>query len=143
VPVPRTPVVDPDHELELARRAADEADGAAMRAETMAQQPPLLPGLSPLARAVAVYGGGALVAVILEYLLVIGSDLVDPFSLFAWMCGGLPALAFFASYLVLTVWGKPRMIVGVPARYARLGFAICFAAMPIGYCGFTLLSMGG
>jgi hypothetical protein len=141
VPAQRTAPVDPVSALESARQAADAADAAALRAETMAQQPALLPGWSPLARAAAVYAGCALVAVILQYALVLAAnaDAVDTISLFAWMCAGLPAMAFFAGYLVLTGWGKPRIVVGTPARYARLGFAICFVAMPVAYCGYELL----
>ncbi|MEV4755580.1 hypothetical protein AB0J86_10785 [Micromonospora sp. NPDC049559] len=141
VSAPPSPPLDPAYALELARRAADAADEAALRAESMAQQPPLLPGWSPLARALAVYGAGAFVAIVLEYVLVAGwgLDVVDPFTVFAWTCGGLPAMAFFAAYLVLTVWGKPRILNGKPHHYARLGFILCFAAMPLSYCGFALL----
>ena len=76
---------------------ADEADRHGQQAETLAQQPALLPTWSPLARAVAVYAGCAAVAGLLMLTLVLASGvgLVDGFTLGAWICAGLPALAFF------------------------------------------------
>ncbi|MGW0432697.1 hypothetical protein ACWDV4_09145 [Micromonospora sp. NPDC003197] len=153
VPAPRPAPVDPAQALDLARQAADVADQSALRAETMAQQPPLLPGWSPIARALAIYGGFALLAVAMGVLLfyqldteVEKRDFGRWFTAIAWAGGGLPALAFFAGYLVLNVWGKPRMVVGKqPSAHLRIGFLICFVAVPLAACilgAFPVLAEG-
>ncbi|MGV9214741.1 hypothetical protein ACTFTM_23005 [Micromonospora sp. RB23] len=141
VPTQRAAPVDPVVELELARRMADEADRHGQQAELLAQRPALLPTWSPLARAVAVYAacGAAAGVLMLTLVLASGIGLVDGFTLGAWICAGLPALAFFAGYLVLGRWGKPAMVVGTPPRYLPLGFAICFLLVPLGYCAYLVL----
>ncbi|MGC4856891.1 hypothetical protein ACLQ24_26850 [Micromonospora sp. DT4] len=141
VPAQRAAAVDPVVELELARRMADEADRHGQQAELLAQRPALLPTWSPLARAVAVYAacGAAAGVLMLTLVLASGIGLVDGFTLGAWICAGLPALAFFAGYLVLGRWGRPAMVVGTPPRYLPLGFAICFLLVPLGYCAYLLL----
>ncbi|MEH0974307.1 hypothetical protein V6U77_24560, partial [Micromonospora sp. CPCC 205546] len=141
VPAPRPAEVDPTVELELARRYADESDRHGQQTELLAQRPALLPDWSPVARAVAVYAGCAAVGAILMMIMVLASGvgLVDGFTLGAWICAGLPALSFFAGYLVLGRWGRPAMVAGTPPRYVHLGFLICFAAVPVAYVAFLLL----
>ncbi len=141
--------VDPYQEIELARQAADVTEAAVHQAETLAGQPTLLPAWSPLARSVGVYAGfGALVAVIHWILLIatgfnrIAVEKVsfgETFSLFAWSCGGLPTMAFFAGYLVLRTWGRPRIGTDDSAVHARLGFLICFLATPLAFCAYSLI----
>ncbi|MET8366218.1 hypothetical protein ABZU53_21910 [Micromonospora sp. NPDC005194] len=141
VPAQRAAAVDPVVELELARRMADEADRHGQQAELLAQRPALLPTWSPLARAVAVYAacGAAAGVLMLTLVLASGVGLVDGFTLGAWICAGLPALAFFGGYLVLGRWGRPAMVAGTPPRYLPLGFLICFLLVPLGYCAYLLL----
>lgn len=141
VPAQRAAVVDPVVELELARRMADEADRHGQQAEVLAQRPALLPTWTPLARAVAVYAacGAAAGVLMLTLVLASGVGLVDGFTLGAWICAGLPALAFFGGYLVLGRWGRPAMVAGTPPRYLPLGFLICFLLVPLGYCAYLLL----
>ncbi|MFG1885203.1 hypothetical protein [Micromonospora sp. NPDC049102] len=141
LPAQRAAAVDPVVELELARRMADEADRHGQQAELLAQRPALLPTWSPLARAVAVYAACGVAAGVLMLTLVLASGigLVDGFTLGAWICAGLPALAFFGGYLVLGRWGRPAMVAGTPPRYLPLGFAICFLLVPMGYCAYLLL----
>ncbi|MEU8330303.1 hypothetical protein [Micromonospora sp. NPDC048839] len=140
----RAAAVDPVVELELARRMADEADRHGQQAELLAQRPALLPTWSPLARAVAVYAGcGAAAGVaMLALVLASGVGLVDGFTLGAWICAGLPAVAFFGGYLVLGRWGRPAMVAGTPPRYLPLGFLICFLLVPMAYCAYLLLVRG-
>ncbi|MEU7587563.1 hypothetical protein AB0A95_14825 [Micromonospora sp. NPDC049230] len=144
VPAQRAAAVDPVVELELARRMAEEADRHGQQAELLAQWPALLPTWSPLARAVAVYAGcGAAAGVIvLALVLASGVGLVDGFTLGAWICAGLPAVAFFGGYLVLGRWGRPAMVAGTPPRYLPLGFLICFLLVPMAYCAYLLLVRG-
>ncbi|MET8199307.1 hypothetical protein [Micromonospora taraxaci] len=144
VPAQRAAAVDPTVELELARRMADEADRHGQQAELLAQRPALLPTWSPLARAVAVYAGCAAAAGVLVLALVLASGvgLVDGFTLGAWICAGLPAVAFFGGYLVLGRWGRPAMVAGTPPRYLPLGFLICFLVVPMAYCAYLLLVRG-
>ncbi|MCX4388452.1 hypothetical protein OG777_16135 [Micromonospora peucetia] len=141
VPAPRPAEADPTVELELVRRYADESDRHGQQTELLAQRPPLLPDWSPVARAVAVYAGCAAVGAILMMIMVLASGvgLVDGFTLGAWICAGLPALSFFAGYLVLGRWGRPAMVAGTPPRYVHFGFLICFAAVPVAYLAFLLL----
>ncbi|MGW3783925.1 hypothetical protein ACWD5Z_05035 [Micromonospora chokoriensis] len=144
VPTQRAAAVDPTVELELARRMADEADRHGQQAEVLAQRPALLPTWSPLARAVAVYAGCGAAAGVLVLALVLASGvgLVDGFTLGAWICAGLPAVAFFGGYLVLGRWGRPAMVAGTPPRYLPLGFLICFLVVPMAYCAYLLLVRG-
>ncbi|WP_230395222.1 hypothetical protein, partial [Plantactinospora alkalitolerans] len=140
--------VDPRRELELARQAADGADVMIVQAETMAQQAPLLPSMSPLARAMSVYFGCAGVLAVIIWILLTVSEVQtlnggdrNAIAVFSWSCAGLPTMLFFVGYFVLSVWGKPRIIVGRPARYARLGFLICFLASPIAFFAYYLVLM--
>ncbi|MEV4121043.1 hypothetical protein [Micromonospora sp. NPDC049645] len=144
VPTQRAAAADPAVELELARRMADEADRHGQQAELLAQRPALLPTWSPLARAVAVYAACGAAAGVLVLILVLASGvgLVDGFTLGAWICAGLPAVAFFAGYLVLGRWGRPAMVAGTPPRYLPLGFLICFLLVPMAYCAYLLLVRG-
>ncbi|MFI6241246.1 hypothetical protein ACIBEF_15345 [Micromonospora sp. NPDC050795] len=144
VPAQRAVAADPAMELELARRMADEADRHGQQAELLAQRPALLPTWSPLARAVAVYAGCGAAAGVLVLMLVLASGvgLVDGFTLGAWICAGLPAVAFFGGYLVLGRWGRPAMVAGTPPRYLPLGFLICFLVVPMAYCAYLLLVRG-
>ncbi|MDW5323160.1 hypothetical protein [Plantactinospora sp. KLBMP9567] len=138
--------VDPMRELELARQAVDGADVMIVQVETMAQQAPLFPSMSPLARATTVYLSCAgLLTVVIWIVLTVaevqgmkGLD-ASTFAVFSWSCAGLPTMVFFLGYLALSVWGKPRMIVGRPARYARLGFLICFLAAPFAFLTYYLV----
>ncbi|MEU5674909.1 hypothetical protein ABZ749_32230, partial [Micromonospora sp. NPDC047753] len=141
---PTPAAADPAMELELARRMADEADRHGQQAELLAQRPALLPTWSPLARAVAVYAGCGAAAGVLVLMLVLASGvgLVDGFTLGAWICAGLPAVAFFGGYLVLGRWGRPAMVAGTPPRYLPLGFLICFLVVPMAYCAYLLLVRG-
>ncbi|MFG1870872.1 hypothetical protein [Micromonospora arborensis] len=144
LPAQRAVAVDPAVELELARRMADEADRHGQQAELLAQRPVLLPTWSPLARAVTIYAGCAAAAGVLMLALVLASGvgLVDGFTLGAWICAGLPAVAFFGGYLVLGRWGRPAMVEGAPPRYLPLGFLICFLLVPMAYCAYLLLVRG-
>lgn len=133
--------VDPHRELEQARIAADLADSTMLTVETMAERPPLLPTLSPLARAIAVYASGAGVVGIIHLVLLISTGITltegdwrANFWIFPWSCAGLPAMAFFAGYFVLSVWGKSRLQTSAPARVPQLGMLICLLATPIVFC---------
>ncbi|MGK5676668.1 hypothetical protein ACSNOB_27980, partial [Micromonospora sp. URMC 106] len=141
VPGPRPAEADPTTELELARRYADESDRHGQQAELLARQPALLPTWSPVARALAVYAACAAAAAVLMVVMVLASGvgLVDGFTLAAWICAGLPALSFFAGYLVLGRWGRPAVVAGTPPRYVHLGFLICFVAVPVAYVAYLLL----
>ncbi|GAB3984391.1 hypothetical protein GCM10027615_71860 [Plantactinospora veratri] len=144
--MPPAQPVNPLRELELARQSADGADVLIVQTETMAQQAPLFPSMSPLARATTVYLICAglltgLIWIVLTVAEVKGTKGLDAgtVGVFSWSCAGLPTMVFFLGYLALSVWGKPRMIVGRPARYARLGFLICFLAAPFAFLTYYLV----
>jgi hypothetical protein len=134
---------DPVAALHTAWLRADEADVAGTEAERLAQHPPLFPMWTPFARNLTVYALCALAAVAAQTALLVAADTdrIDPLTLLAWLCAGLPAMAFFAGAGVISVWGKPRVHTGTPPpRHLRLGFALCFLAMPAVYCGYRLVA---
>jgi hypothetical protein len=139
---PAAAVTDPVQALQVARVRAEEADVAATEAERLARYPPLFPTWTPLARNLAVYAACALTAVVAQIALLVAADLdqIDPLTMLAWLCAGLPAMAFFAGVAVVTVWGKPPALVGTPPRNLRLGFAVCFLAMPTVYCAYKVIT---
>ncbi|RKN50737.1 hypothetical protein [Micromonospora endolithica] len=141
VPGQRPAEPDVDTALELARRYADEADRHGQHADLLAQRPALLPAWSAMARAVAVYLGCALVGIALMLVLVVASGVgaVDQFTLYAWMCAGLPAVSLIAAWLILGRWGRPAVVAGTPPRFVHLGILICFAMVPLAYCGYVLV----
>ena len=108
-----------------AMRQADTALDQALQAGTT---PVLLPGSSPVPRAVAVYGGYSVLAWILQFVLLAATDYQLGAALLS-LCG-LPLLAFGAGVLTLHIFGQPR--AGEPIAYStRLGGLICFAALPL------------
>jgi hypothetical protein len=131
---------DPGREIALARQAIAAADEAATHAEELARRPALLPMWAPLGRAVAVYAGCGAAAGVLQFVILYLNRLVDtdPFAYFAWSCAGLPALAFFAGFLILRLFGQPK-VGETPDLYARLGFLICFLVAVVAPCLLTIV----
>ncbi|MFG1741841.1 hypothetical protein ACGFLT_27815 [Micromonospora chalcea] len=141
VPAPRAG--DPAAELAAAERLAGEADGYGQQADALARTPVLLPTWSAPARAVAVYGGCALVGSLLMLVALVGSpvpvaglDLVAALS-----CAGVPLLSFVAGQVVLARWGRPALAgaEATPGRYVPLGFVICALVSPSLFCVYLLL----
>ncbi|WP_089157166.1 hypothetical protein [Micromonospora sp. NBS 11-29] len=134
---------DPAAELAAAGRLADEADRHGQEAEALARRPVLLPTWSAPARAVAVYGGCALVGSVLMLAALIGSPLpvagVDLVA--ALSCAGVPLMSFVAGQLVLARWGRPALPDGEtpPGRYTPLGFVLCALVSPSLFCLYLLL----
>ncbi|WJK36721.1 hypothetical protein [Solwaraspora sp. WMMA2065] len=120
---------DPEQELESARRQLDEADAAATEAEQAAGRPPLLPGWSPLARAVTVYLGFAAAVAVLQFGFFLNPVTagVDYSTKWIWSCAGFPATGFFAAYFVISKWGTSRLETDGGPRFPKLGFLISFA----------------
>jgi hypothetical protein len=142
-PVQPAHLPDPVQALHLARLRAEEADAASAQAEQLAQYPPLFPMWTPLARNLTVYALCAAAAVVIQIALLVAADVdrIDPLTLLAWLCAGLPAMAFFAGVTVISIWGKPRLVPGgAPVRHLRLGFAICLLAMPVAFCAYKLFT---
>ncbi|WP_326552874.1 hypothetical protein [Micromonospora sp. NBC_01813] len=124
---------DPEQELEAARRQLDEADAAAYEAEQAAARPPLLPGWSPLSRAVAVYLAFAGAVAVLQFTfflnpLTLG---VDYGTKWIWSCTGFPTMGFFAAYFVISKWGTSRLETDGGPRFPKLGFILSFVGAAV------------
>ncbi|MDG4765403.1 hypothetical protein O7632_15055 [Solwaraspora sp. WMMD406] len=119
---------DPEQELAAARRQLDEADAAAYEAEQAAARPPLLPGWSPLGRAVAVYLGFAVVVAVLQFTFFLNpmTLAVDQSTKWIWSCTGFPTMGFFIAYFVISKWGTSRLETDGGPRFPKLGFLISY-----------------
>ncbi|SCL18717.1 hypothetical protein GA0074692_0459 [Micromonospora pallida] len=144
-PAAPPPPLDPAEELTRVRSSADEADRYGRQVEARAGQPRLLPGWSPLARAIVVYLGSALVGALAVAVLVLVANAgwIDSATLAIWTVAGIPALAFFAGFLLLGRYGRPAVGGASPPRHLNTGFVICFLLLPAVSCGYLLLARGG
>ena len=131
---PPSGVSDPAEAAHRAERAITAADVAAQDAHHLAGRPVILPGLSPAARAAAIYAGCAGIGWLAQCGLFLASSETD-FGVLAWSLCGLPALAFFAGWLTVATLGQPRTIGGQLPHHVRLGGLICFLGMPIAWIG--------
>lgn len=137
-----TGISDPAQAIQLARQYTDTADATTAQVEQLAEQPRLLPGLSPVTRNLLVYGTCALLAVLAQYALLLVADPahLDAITLIAWICTGFPAMAWIAGFVIISVWGRPYLGDPTAARNPKLGFAVCFLAMPAAFCAFKFIS---
>lgn len=135
LPAPRLSVesapATPDVGAALGRAAnalhqADTHLGRALRAGAM---PVLLPGLSPIPRAVIVYAGCGVLAWIVQYMLLVATD-YDLLAAVSSLCG-LPLLAFGASTAILQTLGQPRAGHERIKYSFKVGAVICFVALPL------------
>jgi hypothetical protein len=143
--------------LRQAEQAADASDQAREEALLRAKRPQFLPDASPVARNAAVYGLCAAVALVFQTALALLAERVDTVTAALWALCGLPVIAFFVGYLAIGVVAVPR-IPPTPAqqdrtgrrtgskpsradpdRSPRLGFAICFLALPVAWLMLVLL----
>ncbi|MFC7548006.1 hypothetical protein [Plantactinospora sp. GCM10030261] len=134
--VARAGLTDVDEALRRAWQAVEQADVEARRAEDRGNQPALLPGMSTTGRNVLVYAAATFVA----WLVSLGLYVFSPdagtgsVGLLAWSLCGLPAVAFFAGYTTIAVFGRPRLRPGATASHSvRLGGLICFVGMWAGW----------
>lgn len=140
-----SPVTDPAEALHRATTAADTADTNAQAAHRQAAEPPLLPGLTPLARNALVYVAAAFLGTIASLLMFTVSTDTQfgriPWQLVPWSLCGFPALAFFAGYLTISLVGQPR-IGDKHTHSGRVGGVICFVGMPIMWFIFIAATRG-
>jgi hypothetical protein len=144
--VARSGLTDADEALRRAWTALEQSDVEARQAQQRAQQPALLPGLSTTGRNALVYTVAAVLAALASAGLWAASD-TDlgrvPLALVPWQLCGLPAMAFFAGYLTIALFGRPRVATGEkPDRSLRLGGLICFVSMWLFWFLLVASSMG-
>ncbi len=163
----RMPKVDPApstgltarEALAQAERSADTSDRERENALLRAQGPRLLPGWSVVARNTVIYSGCAVGALVVQVVLALLADQMDPATVFLWSFIGLPMIAFFTGYFLVGFLGVPR-IAAKPAerdqhgflippqkrqppplrRTPKLGLVICLASTPL---FFLLLKLAG
>ena len=145
--VVRSGLTDVDEAVQRARAAADNADVEARRAEERAYQSAFLPGMSPTSRNALIYLTAAFVASVVSSALWLSSPDTDigrvPLSLVPWSLCGLPAMAFFAGYLTIAIFGRSRLDSGSSGKYSmRLGGLICFVGMAMLWLFLVVMSMG-
>jgi hypothetical protein len=137
-------VPDPAEALRQAVAALDTADQAAQAAHRQAAQPPLLPGVTPLARNALVYGAAAFLGAIVTMLIFVTSDTdfgAIPWQLLPWSLCGLPAISFIAGFVTISLIGQPR-IGGGGTKSTKVGGIICFVGMPILWFMFLAATRG-
>jgi hypothetical protein len=153
-PATFTGVTNPAEALRIAHEQLATADHALDQAERRAQQPALLPAWPTSLRNLVVYLAGALLAALAQYLLALDAAHLNQWTVLAWSYVGFPAAAWIAAYIIITAWGRPRAPAPAPParswekpqppppprRSARLGFAVCFLAMPLTHLLITHIS---
>lgn len=143
----RSGLTDVDEALRRAWQAVEQSDVEARQAEERGLQPAFLPGLSTTGRNALVYAAAAVLAALASCGLWAASPDTDlgrvPLSLVPWQLCGLPALAFFAGYLTIALFGRPRVETREkPNRSVRLGGLICFVGMWLFWFLLVASSMG-
>ena len=118
--------------LRRAVEAANSAESAASEAEERATQPALLPGLPPSARNGLIYAAWAFLGWLAQCVLVSLAGNAN-FGVALWSLCGLPAVAFFAGYLTISIGGQPRIAGSELPKNVRLGGVICFVGMPLAW----------
>jgi hypothetical protein len=125
---------DVDEASKAGRAALKNATTYGQQAERRSYQPGLLPGLPPGARNLVVYAACTVVAAIITFVVFGSYDSTKSamsFTFVAWSVCGLPAMAFFAAYAIITFFGRPRVAADQRSatRSVRLGGLICFVGM--------------
>jgi multidrug efflux pump subunit AcrA (membrane-fusion protein) len=141
--VARTGLIDPGEAIRRAREAVDQADVEARRAEERGMRPALFPTMSTNGRNALIYSASAFGM----WLFSCGLLVLSPqsgsasISLLLWSGCGLPAIAFFAGYLVISIVGRPRVQpLNQVHHSARLGGVICFGGTYLGWILFLAVS---
>ena len=139
----RTGLTDADEAIRRAVQAIDQADAEARQAEERGMRPVLFPTMSTNGRNALVYSAATFVM----WLVSCGLYTFSPQSgdtsigLLLWSMCGLPAIAFFGGYLVISIFGRPRVQpLGQVHHSARLGGLVCFGGMLLGWILFLAAS---
>jgi hypothetical protein len=128
----RTGLADADEAIRRAAQAINQADAEARQAEERGMRPALFPTMSTNGRNALVYSAAAFGMWLVSCGLYSFSSRSGsaPIGLLLWSMCGLPAIAFFAGYVVISVFGRARVqSLGQVHHSARLGGLICVGGM--------------
>jgi hypothetical protein len=126
----RTGLTDPDEAIRRAVQAIEQADAEVRRAEERGTRPVLFPAMSARGRNALVYSMAAFGMWLVSCGLYSFSPGSASIGLLLWSVFGLPAIAFFAGYVVISIFGRPReQPLGQVDHSKRLGGLICFGGM--------------
>lgn len=155
---PQSPARSLAEALRQGQQAVDASDREREQAMQRAKLPRFLPEASQVARNAAVYGACAAVALVFQAILALLRERTDTATATLWSLFGLPVIAFFVGYLVIGIVAIPRIpstiprqpsrrsyriaskrVTADPSRSPRLGFAICFLALPAAWLVLSIL----
>jgi hypothetical protein len=132
----RTGLTDPDEAIRRAAQAIEQADVEVRQAEERGTRPLLFPTMSAKGRnalvySVAAFGMWLVSCGFYSFSSESGSGSV---GLLLWSIFGLPAIAFFAGHVVISIAGRPRVQpLGQVDHSNRLGGLMCFGGMALGW----------
>lgn len=128
----RTGLTDPDQAIRRAVQAIDQADAETRQAEERGMRPVLFPTMSVKGRNALVYSAAAFGMWLVSCGLYSFSSRSGSASigLLLWSMCGLPAIAFFGGYVVISIFGRAKVqSLGQVDHSMRLGGLICFGGM--------------
>jgi len=121
-------LIDPSTGLTHVAQAIDATEAQALEASKRGHYPLLFPKLSSMMRSLVIYGGAALVVLLLQILAFRNSgDNTNPILVLFL----IPAICFGIAFLVISIGNRTRVVQEAIRGRTRLGFVLCFGIGPI------------